>query len=314
MPGIGINMELDIDAAGGSDLTAAAYDWFDTASRAALGAPRSSLEGKGPTPTAPDFVDPLTWNPDQSPVQLRGSLTVTGRRPKAFDAKVWPWLRQRFAEEPQRADLEFWLAAGPDPDSPNAWYPSLYAHRSPESPGWLRVGAYVAESVLVDETHGVEAQQLWLGILRSFAERFNPGFGQIEYGYDTRGTTGLEYSFPPDVELEERVADYTVKDCRRYLRGYSWLTVVPAELAERLGGVDQLHRSGAFADVEVLPHGGVWLLATKDYREYGTTQYTQVFRALAPVLRPGKPVSKAHHTDPKPQRVVFEDAAGTSRR
>jgi hypothetical protein len=175
------------------------------------------------------------------------------------------------------------------------------------------VGAYVQENTFLDPTHGVDAQQLWLGLLRAFADRVNPGFGQIEYGYDTTGITALEWSLPPDVELEERDPNYTVAHCREYLRGYSWLTVVPAELAERVGGADALRRTGAFAEVSPLKAGGVWLLATQDYRDYAGERVEQVFHALAPILRPGQPRPMGFVIDAPPQRLVFQDASGAAR-
>ena len=67
----------------------------------------------------------------------------------------------------------------------------------------MRVGAYVQDSAFVDPQHGVGVQRLWLAVLRSFAERVNPGFGQIEYGYAGSGTTGLEFSLPPDIEAAD---------------------------------------------------------------------------------------------------------------
>jgi hypothetical protein len=310
MPEFGLNLELDVDGSAGLDLTTIALEWFDEVSRTALGEPRTALEKRGPVPAAPQFVDPAAWNPASAPVTLKGSLTVSSRRPKAFDAKAMTWLRDQLTAEPELVDLQFALFAGSGPEALSVWYPSLYAHRPEESPGWLRIGAYVAEKTFLDPRHGAEAQQLWLGVLRSFAERVDPGFGQIEYGFDTSGTTALEGSLSPDIELEERVADYTVAKCRRYLRGYSWLTVVPAELADRLGGPAALETTKAFVEVSPLRSGGVWLLATDDYREYGPEQVEAVFQALAPMLRPGLPRPNVPRIGKPPRRVVAEDAAG----
>jgi hypothetical protein len=88
--------------------------------------------------------------------------------------------------------------------------------------------------------------------------------------------------------------------------------VVPVELAERLGGAEVMRRTGAFVEAAELQAGGLWLLATEDYRDYGPGQVARVFRALAPVLRPGKPISKSYIPDAPPQRVVLEDAATIS--
>ena len=309
MPEFGLNLELDVDAAAGRELPEVAFEWLDEISRSALGAPREAFEKRSEVPAAPQFVDPASWNPAGAPVTLNGGLTVSGRRSKPFDAKAMTSLPSQLADRPERVDLQFALFAGSGPEAPNIWYPSLWAAWPQESPGWLRIGAFVAEKTFVDPVHGAEAQQLWLGALRTFAERVNPGFGQIEYAFDRAGTTALESAFGPDMPLEERNGEYTVAQSRRHLRGYSWLTVVPAELAERLGGVAALRASKAFAEVAPLRAGGVWLLATDDYRDYGPEQVAAVFAALAPVLRPGRPRAKDPRIGKAPWRVVAEDAA-----
>ncbi|MFF1687853.1 MULTISPECIES: hypothetical protein [unclassified Streptomyces] len=42
----------------------------------------------------------------------------------------------------------------------------------------------------------------------------------------------------------------SVAEARTFLRGYSWTTVCPAELTERLGGAEELRASGAFHSVD----------------------------------------------------------------
>lgn len=74
---------------------------------------------------------------------------------------------------------------------------------------------------------------------------------------------------------------------REVLRGYSWVTVVAAELAERLGGAAALAATGAFCEVEKLPDGGLWLRATPAINAFTGEAVEQVFRALAPVLLNG---------------------------
>lgn len=86
-----------------------------------------------------------------------------------------------------------------------------------------------------------------------------------------------------------RDPDDSVREARRYLRGYSWITVVPRELAAGLGGAGALTATGAFAQVEALPHGGVWLRATDRADSYDAAAVRRVFQALAPVLPPGRP-------------------------
>lgn len=308
MSNFGLNVELDVDASAVGDLGVFAFEWFDVVSASALTEPRAALEGRGPAPAAPRFVEPAVWNSAGAPAWLWGSVDVASSRPRKYDAGTMDWLRGRLAEEPLEVNLQFGLVAGTEPDAPTAWWPSLYAHWPEDSLGWLRIGAHVAESLLLDPTHGPEAQQEWLRVLRMFAERANPGFGQIEYGY-TWNATALEDALTPDLELGDRDPEFTVGQSRRYLRGYSWLTIVPAELVKPLGGAAALRAGGAFHQVAELANGGLWLLATADYRDYGMRQAAAVFRATAPVLRPGELIED--DGDPygsPPHRLVFEDA------
>ncbi|MFJ4467913.1 hypothetical protein ACIP2X_10625 [Streptomyces sp. NPDC089424] len=95
------------------------------------------------------------------------------------------------------------------------------------------------------------------------------------------------------------------RESRSLLRGYSWVTGVPGELAARLGGARALRATGAFHAVRELRGGGLLLQACETLAGYDAHRVRAVFHALAPVLPPGMPV-----TDPaRPgMRVVFEDA------
>ena len=101
----------------------------------------------------------------------------------------------------------------------------------------------------------------------------------------------------------------TLSTCRDALRGYSWLTILPQDLLDRVGGLDTLARSGAFVEIRPLAAGGVWLLATDDYRAFDDAALLRVFHAVAPALHPG-PITlwPPPHGDP-PLRVVPKDAS-----
>lgn len=68
------------------------------------------------------------------------------------------------------------------------------------------------------------------------------------------------------------------------MRGYSWVTVISAGVLERLGGVDAVRATGAFAGVTVLPSGGAVLQATPGLAGYEGDVVRRVFEALEPVL------------------------------
>lgn len=71
------------------------------------------------------------------------------------------------------------------------------------------------------------------------------------------------------------------------LHGYSWVTVVGAELAERLGGADVLAATDAFHEISELPNGALWLRATPAINDFTGERVRMVFGALAPVLLTG---------------------------
>jgi hypothetical protein len=88
--------------------------------------------------------------------------------------------------------------------------------------------------------------------------------------------------------LATRNPDASITRSRQVLQDYCWVTIVPAELAERLGGVAALRASGAFSEASELPGGSVWLRATPTINDFGTKQIQAVFAALAPVLLAGR--------------------------
>jgi hypothetical protein len=98
---------------------------------------------------------------------------------------------------------------------------------------------------------------------------------------------------------------------RRLLRGYGWLTIASPEVGERLGGVDALRGTGAFAEVARTRSGSYWLQATTDPHAYGMAEAERVFRAVAPVLPPGMPdIPRSWEWEEElPYLIVTEDAS-----
>ncbi|MFC8242444.1 hypothetical protein [Streptomyces chartreusis] len=127
----------------------------------------------------------------------------------------------------------------------------------------------------------------------------DPVFARVDY---------LNFHDKPDLEAALRRSHRKyLSESRTYLRGYSWITGVPGELAARLGGASRLAATGAFHDVRELRGGGLLLQATETLAGYDDRAMREVFRALAPVLPPGIP-----EDDPAREnlRIVFEDASG----
>jgi len=127
----------------------------------------------------------------------------------------------------------------------------------------------------------------------------NPVFARVDH---------LNVHDKPDLEVAlRRSRRKYLGEARTYLRGYSWVTGVPAELAARLGGAQRLAATGAFHTVRELRGGGLLLQATETLAGYDDQAMYRVFRALAPVLPPGIPGADPARAD---LRVVFEDASG----
>jgi hypothetical protein len=304
----GLHLELDVEFASAEEFVSIAYDWIG-----------GLVEEFGEDPWLP-FDDPRRDDPDMlpgprlGPPGWRGRLDWmrwdTGARRTEGSRRLSKanlrWFRAALAGIPHTAKIHC-TRLDEDGQLAESGLNASVGY-DPESPGWARLSANLTDALFIQPRIAAANQARWLSALRRYADRLNPGFGQIGYSY-TNGATGLEdclrgvpgsYSHP----------DHTVGECRSVLRGYSWLTVVPEELLPAAGGVDALAGSGAFAVAEPLTAGGAWLLATSDYRDYGQTQAAAVWRALRPILRRGTVTPPKWSMPGKsPCVLVFEDAA-----
>lgn len=124
-----------------------------------------------------------------------------------------------------------------------------------------------------------------IAFMRDFADRYSPFFGHVSRSAGPlAGDTELEYAL--NLNFWDPANSWD-----RYLRGYSWITVVPASLARRVGGAGGLRATGAFAAVEEVAGGSVWLLAADRWQDFSEDQTVidRVFEALAPILPLGMP-------------------------
>ncbi|MFE1958794.1 hypothetical protein [Streptomyces sp. NPDC059479] len=121
-------------------------------------------------------------------------------------------------------------------------------------------------------------------------DHVNPAFAWLGAYAPATEETNLDWV------LNRRVRD-SVREARKLLRGYSWTTVCPGELSERLGGPAALAATGAFHEVFPLAAGGVVLQATRTAAEYSDDAVRRVFEALRPVLPPGTPQFDPAHPD-----------------
>ena len=162
----------------------------------------------------------------------------------------------------------------------------LAVQRSQFDPRWARFEAEAPDR-LTGWADSPGWTRSWAGFVREQAAATGAQYGHVSDDATSHGTA-LERAVlgvtaePPDIP---RV--------RGVLRGYSWVTIVAAPLAARLGGVAALTASGAFHIVAVLPGGQLFLQATPDLAGYEGAAIRRVFAVLAPVLRPGRPDPEA---------------------
>jgi hypothetical protein len=231
---------------------------------------------------------------------------------RVWTARSWSWFLGQLADPPHDATLgtaHLQDENGDEPGYPESPRVRMLAFRDKLAADWLRLSFDAPETSLNDP----DRQQSWLAFIREIVDNLNPAFGIVDYEYDfLYGQTAVEATVA-DLSIALTKEGKVVS--RRVLRGYDWLTICPQELVARLGGVRALAASGAFHQVEELRGGGLWLLATADYRDYDEAATDRVFRALAPVLPGGLPV----HHDPRQvergydYRIVYLDAAEVGR-
>jgi hypothetical protein len=137
----------------------------------------------------------------------------------------------------------------------------------------------------------------WVDFLAGTLDDADPAYGEID------DTTAQHLHTMLDLAL--RRGD-SIETSRENLRGYSWVTVVPRELVDRLGGAAALSRSDAVTQVRPLASGGVLLRATPTPAEYDDAAMARMFRLVAPVLPAGRPRPLPGYPH---LRVVYEDAA-----
>jgi hypothetical protein len=219
------------------------------------------------------------WDPRPQPPPFLGEVHIIYGAKNGFYAKPYTPASVRrlktLAPDMRKAWIQVYRRTG---DSYAGC--ALSVRREGQEQGFARLMARIRPDASGDYT----AARPEIAFLRSFAERCRPVFGHISYdsGLDT------------DTELARALnihAWNTLPEWDRYLRGYSWVTVVPGVLATRVGGVPGLRDSGAFTAVQALPGGSVWLEATSRWSEYRAERVDRVFEALAPVLPPGMPES-----------------------
>ncbi|WP_406841119.1 hypothetical protein ACICHK_41095 [Streptomyces sp. AHU1] len=204
-------------------------------------------------------------------------------------AKTWPQFEEQLAAFPWGAQLVFLTQGG-----------ELEVLGRASSYHVLKDGSIWRASALakVNSPDDVASCTAVVDFLHAALEGSSPLYGHIEWD-DFGELTNL------DVVLS-RKRRTSLCEGRQFLRGYAWVTVCPAELVARLGGVAALEDSGAFHRVLPLRAGGVLLQASATMDGYTDQVMERIFETLAPVLPPGEPRPDPAHPD---MRFVPRDAA-----
>jgi hypothetical protein len=93
--------------------------------------------------------------------------------------------------------------------------------------------------------------------------------------------------WPPEIVLQppEYLQEIAMLSRERdILYRFAWVTIIPPEIAARLGNASGLAASGAFYEASELAGGLVWLRATRTLEEFDDSRSAAVAAALAPVL------------------------------
>ncbi|RZT11690.1 hypothetical protein EV649_7340 [Kribbella sp. VKM Ac-2569] len=221
------------------------------------------------------------------------SLLVIGQGERRLSKSLRAWSPKnwdRFVSQAADVSVEMSAKFSTLNEVGHAGTPSLtisaYRPRPKEARQWLRLDAtYVVGKLGETAPIPDEVPETWRQFLVTQAERSPAVFGFL--ADDTSGAgnrTPLETSrgtFPTD----------TLPLSDSQVRGYSWVSVTSAGVLQRLGGIEAVRRSGAFASAIELPSGGAVLQATPRLSQYEGDAVRRVFEALAPVLPADAPSS-----------------------
>jgi hypothetical protein len=231
-----------------------------------------------PAAALPSGLGSRPWG---EPGQVLGMLEigrddpVSGKRRTAYSEKAWQRFLDRLAEHPFSAAIT--IVSLDDQGQPDKDWAYARVVRDVLYPGWATF-EFSAPAAHTGWPGSAKVQNQWAGFVRHQAARAGACAGGMT---DDSGMMG-------QFALERATGSWTwIRESRQVLRGYSWVTVVPADPAKRLGGADAMRASGAFCEVSELPDGSLWLRATPVINDFTGERVHRVFEALAPVLLTG---------------------------
>ncbi len=198
-----------------------------------------------------------------------------------YTADALPWLDQHLSEQPESAGVKIGRFSE-EGEIGNADM-SFTVVFEEDVPDQVKLGLHVDTAALVGQATTVAEHDRLLAVGRWACERYDVVFGHVSYRR-SGGATELES------RLRGRPSDpvSNAPQWHTVLRGYSWLMVVPAGIAQRLGGQQALHATGAFSGVSPLPNGSLLLQATPTLQQYDGDAVRAVHRVVRDVLVRGE--------------------------
>jgi len=217
------------------------------------------------------------------PDHVRGVLTIAGETPidwrhVLYNERSWLRFLAQLEEYPFGASVT--INALDDKGFPvHPGEAHLGVVRDSDAPAWATF-TFTAHADDTGWPDSYQVQDRWAELVKEQASRIGACAGNMTDDIWGGGQTALERALHRGIRP---LGD----DLREVLRGYSWITIVAAELGGRLGGANTLTASGAFCDVSLLPNGSLWLRATPTINEFTGDKVRRVFETLAPVLLTG---------------------------
>ncbi|MBV9794257.1 MAG: hypothetical protein JO016_09985 [Actinobacteria bacterium] len=280
-----------------------ARDWLTGARARLFPELDRALTTAGPSADAPDDEE-TPWGPPGgvwARLLIRQQPQAVGGLSLPFSQRAWRRTLDGIdRDHPFQIRLEM-TPLGPGGQPAGAEPAVLSVQRSQHDPRWARFAAQAPPGL-------APWPRAWADFLREQAVATGADYGHVTDDATSSGTA-----------LERAVLGVSadppgIPRSREVLRGYSWVTIVAAPLAARLGGAAALAASGAFAEVSPLPGGSgtggsgaggpVLLRATAELDDYRGPAVRRVFGVLAPVLLRGRPDPEA--VSGSPVRLVLD--------
>ncbi|RZB17239.1 hypothetical protein StrepF001_21000 [Streptomyces sp. F001] len=237
---------------------------------------RISTEGLSRVPALKPHGDSNRWS--YVSVAPRDTFEV---RYNPYSPQVFPWLKMAIDDRAESITVESgeFTSEGEIGD-PDVWISATFDEDLPE---YVKLVVHMDEAELLDPGRASDAQDRLLRSARWVCDRYNVVYGHVSYRHACEMTELERF-------LRGEAGDPTVNTprWRSELRGYSWLMVISADVAVRLGGADALRESQAFHSVIALPNGSLLLQATPTFREYRGPAVANVYRAVRDVLVTGE--------------------------